>query len=394
MGIAAPLAGDAPVAARLQPLRLLWLIDSLTMGGAEALALSFARSIPGGEAELTVCSRTTVDGNPLEEEVRATGARVENLAARNLLDRRAFAMLLRLIREQRIEVIHAHLTYASIWASLAGAIAGVPVVATLHVTPPRGAGLKEFLRQRLLRFALNALAARVVSVSAALREDLVRDLGLRRDKLRVVHNGIELSGERWGGTLRESFGIGSDDPLVISVAVMREGKGIDVLISAAAEVLRERPEVRFALVGDGPLREEWRRLAESSGVAEAFVWTGFRRDVPAVLREADLFVHPTLADAFPTVLLEAMDAGLPIVASSVGGVPEIVEEGLTGRLVPPGDAQALAAAILESLRQPAWLAEAGAAARRRVEREFSIEVWVERLMALYREVAGERRTER
>jgi hypothetical protein len=158
------------------------LIDSLTAGGAEALVAPFARAWPG---ELRVCCLKSIGGNPFEAEVRAT-----NLEAKNLRDLGAFRRLLRLLREERIELIHAHLAYASIWGALAGRITGIPCVATLHVAPSGAAPRsKEGIREALMVHALNRWATRVIAVSASAREAWI-ERGLK--KVVVVGNGIEV----------------------------------------------------------------------------------------------------------------------------------------------------------------------------------------------------------
>lgn len=344
-------------------IRLLWLIDSLTMGGAEALAVAFARASRARDIELTVCARTSIGGNPLEEEVRAAGVEVVSLGARNLRDREAFRRLVALVRERRFELIHAHLTYAAIWGALIARKFRVPLVATLHVPPAGG------IRERIMVSLLNRYAARVVMVSHALRQTWSGKLR----SLTVIHNGIPIA------PIRPIRPIGPIAPIT-TVAVLREGKGLDTLIEAARQV----PNARFVIVGDGPLRERLEQQAR--GLPITFL--GFRRDVASVLEDSVLFVHPTLADAFPTVLLEAMAAGLPVIASDVGGVPEIVDAPRTGLLVPPGDAHALADAMKKALGDDAWREAAGEAGRERVEREFSVDRWIDRLEHLYAEVLG------
>ncbi|HUG06690.1 MAG TPA: glycosyltransferase [Candidatus Limnocylindria bacterium] len=370
-----------------RPIRLLWLIDSLTVGGAEALVVPFARRAAAERIELTVCARTTIGGNPLENDVRATGVEVVNLEATTLRDRAAFRRLMRTIGERKIDLIHAHLAYASIWGALAARRARIPLVASLHVAPAADAGLKERARRQILVWLLNRHAERIVFVSAALAAEWRKSSSLRAGKLSVVHNGIDVNppASVGGEDVRSELGLAVGAPLVMTVSVLRAGKGIDVLLRAAARILEESPSCRFAIVGDGPMRETWQKLAGELGVAEAIVWTGYRRDVSRLLAAADLFVLPTLRDAFPTVLLEAMAAGKPIVASDVGGVPEIVDDA-TGRLVPPADEGALARAILEALRDRHWRDRAGAAAASRLLERFSIDAWLSRLRAMYDEV--------
>lgn len=346
------------------------------MGGAESLAVSFAQAVRGREVDLTMCARTSIGGNPLAIEIDAE-AKVENLNARTLRDVRAFRRLLRLIRERNIDVIHAHLTYSAIWAALASRVTGVPVVATLHVSPPDRAGWREDLRQRLLVALLNRYAARVVMVSSAQRDSW----GGRLRNAVVVHNGVPVP-DTAAAMSRDAATV----PRILTVAVLREGKGIDVLIDAV-RTLQERGEtIEVAVAGDGPQREMLMHRAAGLPIQ----WLGFRRDVAALLQRADVFVLPTLADAFPTVLLEAMAAGKPVIASRVGGAPEIVDDGTTGILVPPGDAQALSDAIGRAVRDERWLAAAGAAARVRYEQAFTVEHWIERLERLYRDVLRER----
>jgi glycosyltransferase involved in cell wall biosynthesis len=195
--------------------------------------------------------------------------------------------------------------------------------------------------------------------------------------------------------------------LVLTVSVLRQGKGLEVLIDAAGRVSigSPAPEVRVVVVGDGPAAGA---LRERAAAGEGRVlFTGFRSDVARLLAAADLFVLPTLDDAFPTVLLEAMAAGLPVIASDTGGVPEIVSArgqgrargrestGETGRLVPPGDRAALATAIAELLADAPRRLALGEAGRRRARERFSSDAWLDRLERVYAEVltgrAGEAR---
>ncbi|HEX6200036.1 MAG TPA: glycosyltransferase, partial [Thermoanaerobaculia bacterium] len=142
------------------------------------------------------------------------------------------------------------------------------------------------------------------------------------------------------------------------------------------------------VVGDGPERRRLEERAASAGLGEAVAWTGFRRDVPALLAAADLFVLPSRDDALPTVLLEAQAAGVAVVASRAGGVPEIVDDGATGVLVPPGEAAALARAVSALLADPAARGRLAQAGRRRARERFSMDAWLARLEAVYGEVLG------
>lgn len=366
--------------------RLLWLIDSLNMGGAESLVLPFVRSYDRDEFELHVCCLAAINGNPMEAEVRAEGVPFTNLEARSLRDVRAFRRLIELTRGSKIDLIHAHLTYASIWSAAASRITGVPAIASLHVAPPESgaAALRDWLMRRMLqRWGRMTLA-----VSEDLRAMYVKRGGLDADRIAVVHNGIET--ERFRSDHSESrrliaelFGIPLESRVIVTVSVLRPGKGIEILLDAAGRVLASAPDAWLLVLGDGPMAGEWQARGAAVPGGERIRWGGFRRDVHRILPGCDLLVHPTLADAFPTVLLEAMAAGLPVVASRIGGVPEIVVEGTTGRLVPPGDANALAEAIGSMLENDGERAAMGRAASSVAEHQFSTRAWMGRLSSVY-----------
>lgn len=380
------------------PVRLLWLIDSLTVGGAEALVIPFARRLDRKRFELIVCSLSTIAGNPIEQRLREDGVSVVNLGARSLRDLVAFRRLEKLVRDERIDLVHAHLTYSAIWSALLSRRTGVPSVASLHVAPAatrseqttRRQKIATTVRDRLMRFVVNRWSSRVIMVSAALRDDYLAGGGIRRSMIRVVHNGIELERFRRDpaetrSALVQAFDLPAQAQIVVAVSVLREGKGIDVLLDAAPHV----PAAYFLIVGDGPKADEWRQLATRNGIEGRIRWAGYRKDVDALLAGCDLFAHASLGDAFPTVLLEAMGAGLPVVASTVGGIPEIVERGITGLLVPPGNANELATAMTHLLSDRDRSRDMGERARATAAQQFSIEAWIARLTSVYGEVLHE-----
>ncbi len=378
----------------LPKVRLLWLIDSLAVGGAESLILPFAQQLIHTRFVLTVCALQSIEGSEIERQLRDQGIEVLHVGARKLRDRPAFERLVALVSERQIALIHAHLTYASTWAALVTRRTGVPSVCSLHVAPFATRQQTNTLRHRLatdirdwiMRFALNRWATMVVTVSAAIQDEYVRR-GLKGDKTRVVHNGIDVAKfDRAHDTcrmfLREELGISEQVPLVVTVSVLRPAKGIEVLLEAIPRV----PEAHFLIVGDGPKREEWMATAERLGISTRVHWAGYRRDVASFLAGCDVLAHPSLDDAFPTVLLESLAAGVPIVASRVGGIPEIVDEGQTGHLVPAGDAEALATAIRQLLADRTDIDAMRSAARATAAQRFSTEAWVTRLSRVYDEV--------
>lgn len=378
--------------------RLLWLIDSLTVGGAERLAATFARRFDARRFDLRVVCLKEIDGNPLAREVEEVGVPLTTLHARNMRDARAFRRLVRFIREQEIDLIHAHLTYAEVWGRLAGRLTGRPVVSTVHVqgyTNPKDPRGRDRLVESLAALARKRLGGPVIAVSEALRRRLMAR-GLPAGRVVTVRNGIEL--ERFDlpadfrrAERRAEFGIPADAPVAVTLAVLREGKGHGLLLDAARGVLARLPGAHFLLVGGGPLEESLRARIEDEGLAGSIHLAGMREDAAEMLALGDVFVLPSSRfDALPTAVMEAMAARLPVVAVSSGGAAELVLDGETGLLVPEPEAGALADAVAELLASPERARAMGERGRARAEAEFSAGAWLGRLQGLYEKVVSGR----
>jgi glycosyltransferase involved in cell wall biosynthesis/peptidoglycan/xylan/chitin deacetylase (PgdA/CDA1 family) len=286
---------------------------------------------------------------------------------------RAFA---RWCREKRIQVLQTCELYSNIFGLPGGSLASVPVRIGSRrgfVEPP---GL-----QRLQR-ASYAAAHRVVANSQAAAERL-RLEGVPDHKIVVIPNGIDP-----GIFLPRECS--SRPRRIAMVACLRQEKRIDVLISAVPRIVARYPDAEFLIVGEGTCRAELSSLAHHLGVVNHVRFLGHRDDVPAVLAEADMFVLPSRSEAFPNSVMEAMAAGLPVVGSAVGGIPELVAEGRTGHLVPPGDAGALADAVLGLMDHPDRAAAFGRAGRRRVEETYSFDRMVGQFETLYTEELASR----
>jgi glycosyltransferase involved in cell wall biosynthesis len=272
-------------------------------------------------------------------------------------------------RAKQIAVLHTWDLYSNIFGLPGAALASVPV----RIGSRRGL-IEAPALQRVQRIAYTT-AHRVVANSQA-AEKRLRFEGVPPHKIEVIHNGVDPA----AFAPREY----SQRPRRIAiVACLREEKRIDVLIAAAPRVLARYPDAEFWVVGDGTCRDQLMSLARTAGVFPRFRFFGHREDVPALLAEADLFVLPSRSEAFPNAVTEAMAAGLPVVATDVGGIPELVVDGLTGRLVPPGDAVALGRALLDMLDEPTRAAECGRAGRHRIEQKYSMDRMVDRFATLY-----------
>jgi glycosyltransferase involved in cell wall biosynthesis len=374
-------------------IRLLWLIDSLAMGGAERLVVSFARSLNRERFDLRVCCLKTIDGNPIAAELERAGVSATVLGARHLRDVAAFRRLVRHVRDQNFDLIHTHLTYADVWGRLAGWLTGRPVVSTVHV--PRffnyiSPKSRDRLVDTIATHTRRHLGGMVLAVSEALRRDHISG-GFPAKQITAIHNGIEVAqydppAESPRASWRTQLGIPANAPVVVTLAVLREGKGHHTLLAAVPMVLQQKPETKFLIVGGGPLEGTLRDHVRNAGLSENVIFTGTCPDARRMLAVADVSVLPSEHDPLPTVILESMAMRLPVIGMHSGGVPEMIVDGQTGLLVAPTDPSALSEAILALLRDPARARQMGERGRSRVEREFSASGWARKLEAVYDEI--------
>jgi glycosyltransferase involved in cell wall biosynthesis len=347
-------------------------LSSFIPGGTERQMIELARRLDRSRFEVHLaCFRR--EGPWLE---RAKG-RVASIVefpiagfrrASTLAQMRAFA---RWCRRTGIAVLHTTDLYANVFGLPAGALAGVPVriANRREINPDKRPG------QIALQRAAYACAHRVVANSRAAADRLARER-VPHGKIAVVPNGVDLDAfqpRALPARLRR----------VVTVANLRTEKAHDVLFEAAAALLARRPDAEFWIVGGGARYDELTALAARLGIDARTRFFGHRDDVPALLAESDVFVLPSRSEAFPGGLIEAMAAGLPVIATAVGGNLELIRHGTTGLLVPPGDPGALAAALHGLLESPGTAAELGRAARAWVEPRFSFDRMVSAFEDLY-----------
>ena len=374
----------------VKPSNIIYMIDGLGLGGAERLMIPLLANLDRQAFLPRVCVFQVRDGNPIAADLKALGVPVDLLPIPRLRDLSALPRLLRYLRETEAHLVHTQLEFANILGNLAARGARLPSVCTVHTIPSQeDMKAKTRLHQDVEFFCLRNFCDMVISVSEE-ADRFHKQVGrLSPRKTTTLYNGIDLarftadSQRADPQAVRRELGIPAAAPLLITVAVLRELKGIQFMIQAMPAILARQPEARYLVVGDGDHRaqlvEEVRRL----GLESRVIFAGARKDIPALMPAADIFVLPTLTEALPTVLAEAMAARLPIVASCVGGVPEMVADGANGRLLEPGDPRLLAETCLELLARPEVRAAMGAQGRSIVEQKFDVRVQAGHLRALY-----------
>jgi glycosyltransferase involved in cell wall biosynthesis len=373
-------------------IRPLVFISSLVTGGAERVTVSFVRSLSAMGMRVSVCTVTSRHDGALAGELTAAGVVRHDLGARRLADPRAPLRLARLLEEGQVNLIHAHGQDASILAAAIRPFSRARLVVTRHVLEEPAADARQRLRARLACASIRS-ADTAVAVSSAAAERLAALARLPREAIEVIPNGIDL--ERFDRSdegevrrrARQSLGIEPDQPVLLVPAVLRAGKGHEVLLDAVPLLRARVPSMRVLIAGGGELEAELRARAAPLGEAVRFL--GPRDDMSELLAACDVVALPSLAEALPTALMEAAAAGRPAVATRVGGVPEVVEHARTGLLVPAHDARALGEAIATLLTNVSYANECGVAARRRAREGFGIDRQVERTLSVWsRLVAG------
>jgi glycosyltransferase involved in cell wall biosynthesis len=365
-------------------IRVLHLIASNFVGGPEKQILTHLRYVERSRYRLLVGSFIEAGKpNALLEAAHAQEVPVLPLRQRFLLDLSVVRQLRRRLIADSIDVLVTHGYKANIvghWAR-----AGLALAQGMYVRGWTAENLKVKLYNRLERPYLRK-ASRVVTVAAGKRAELER-LGVRRDQIRVVVNAVEpLELEKPILSLRERFAIAPDRLLLLAAGRLSPEKGHRDLLQALVLLKRDGPSIACVLFGDGPLAEHLARARVSLGLERELLLAGFDTDWKNHLPEADALVNPSLSEVMPNVVLESMAQGCPVIATDVGGVSELIEDGVTGLLVPSADPQSLAAAI-RSLRSDRDRALTRANnARRRVRARYSFAQQALHLEELYDEL--------
>lgn len=390
-GVVTPSAPADPVAA----LRVAIMVSGLPSTGAENVVVhSLPATRAAGVDPVLITLNTRRDG-PLAAEVHAAGVRRIDVGARRMLEPAAVGRLVRILRRERFDLLHANDQDSIILGGLLRRLTGTPLVISRHVLVEPAATVKEHARARLVLAVARRSADHVIVVADAVGTRLAEQTGIDPGRITAVHNGLDLAGYRRSddrAAARRALGWPPDAPVVLMVAWFRDGKGHDLLPRIVPRVRARVPDARFALAGEGELLADVRRRLALEAPAVRFL--GHRADVPALLDAADVLLLPSWSEALPTVLIEAGAAARPVVASDVGGAREIVIDGMTGHLVPPGRAEDFADRLVALLRAPAAAERMGERAHQRIAEHFTVHQQALATVQVYRRVLTDRRAGR
>lgn len=370
---------DAPVAPAVaaaqktaKKLRVCHVSMCLLTGGLERLLVEFGKNRDGEKFET---SFVALDGMGVPaEELRTQGHHVECVADVVSGKLARLRRLAHIFRDGQFDVVHTHNTLAHFYGAFAARLAGVPVV----VNTQHGRGCGKSWKARLQFRMANRLTDRVVGVSEDAAELCRQDDARSADRTIALWNGVDLNRFEYRGP--------ANQPTAISVARLSPEKDFATLLRATWILIKDCPDFRLKIVGDGGERHKLEQLSEELNLTNHVEFLGERSDVSQLLPQAGFFVSSSQTEGISLTLLEAMAVGLPVVTTRVGGNPEIVVEGKTGRLVPPNSPEGLALAMRDLLKDQEGWPVFGELARQRVEQHFNVRNMVRQYEDLYREL--------
>lgn len=346
-------------------------------GGARQVAylLNGLNRFPG--EHVLVCS----EGAEIVGAIQNPAVGIRPLPFRGDADPGFIGRLRRLIRSEKPDMLHIHSRRGDLLSALAGRLEKIPMIHSRRVdNPPRWVDTR-------IKFPLFET---IVTISEGIREVLI-EAGVPTDRVACVPSAVDTGRYRPGcdeAWFRSEFGLSERETVIGMIAQLIPRKGHEVLFDALPTVLSRHPETRVLLFGQGPMEAELRTLVRGRTLENSVIFAGYRNDMAQVITCLDLVVHPAWMEGLGVSLLEAAASGVPIVATRAGGIPEIVKDGVNGRLIEPGDAAALASAIVELLDEPMRRQALGQAGRRRVLERFSVDAMVEGNYRVYLSVSG------
>ena len=372
--------------------KVFFLLDSLNVGGTETQAVELATRLDPARYDVSLgCLRAR---GPLLEKLTGSAVDLREFYPKGGFDSPGgIYQMLRLaifLRRGGFHIVHTHDLYANLLGIPAAVLARVPVI----ISSQRDLSHLELYRtrRRVWLRRLQNLSTAVLTNANAVRDGLAAEKHIAAGKIHVIYNGVDF--ERFGAKTRDRSWLvpnAAQEKWIVLVGNMHSDvKGHPCLIAAASAVAREFPAIRFVLAGDGEQRPKFEQQVAQLGLQNNFLFLGRREDISRLLACCDIAVLPSKAEGLPNAVLEYLAAGLPTVASRVGGNAEIVQDGKTGLLVPPGDPSALAEALLRLLRDPGFAVNLGNRGREYVISEFSFRRMIENTEQLYTELLRRR----
>lgn len=367
--------------------RLMHFVSTFEIKTDTKWLVQLARYLDRGRFDLSaVCF---YGGGPIQADLDALGVRTFNLDVADEHDLRAILRARRVMQTAGCDVAHTHLLRADLFAGAAARWAGVPVIVSTAYAIGQYRREKRRRTDRLLDYACTAMTKHTIAVSLAVAVDCIDRLKMDPRTVTIIHTGIDPPAQTTpaeAAEMRARLAVGVDNPLIVTVGRLSYEKGMEVLIDAAARVRNTHPNARFVIAGEGPDRSRLEDRIRLLNLEPTVRLLGFVPEVRPLWGAADVACIPSKSEGMPNVLLEAMAAGCPVVATNVGGIPEAIDPEWNGLLVRPDDPNAMAAAIRSLIDDCIVAHRLGEIARRTVHERFHVRDVVARYEALYQKL--------
>ena len=374
-------------------MRVAQLIDSLTVGGAEKLQVTFMRTALSRGIQPTLITFKAYPEQHYYRELKSMGVEIIEIKGRNLFDPVLFRKLIQILRERKFDVLHTHLTYAIILGGIAGRLTGTPVVASIH-----NLNSYRYSWQYLESVSLRLFTDRRIAVGwmVAKTHQAYAKSYIDRFPIDVVQNPVEPAlnlSQKEKLAVRTEIGADPSRLLLVTVGRLGKSKGYDDLLDAVDELRRTHPHILLAIAGAGSYLDAITEKIKSLKLDEHVRLLGLRSDVPRLLAASDIYVSASHAEGLPISILEAMAAGLPVVATDVGDIPLIIKPEF-GICVPAHQPGRIAAALRDLVENPEKRVSFGSKAREYVTQHHSPDVWLDQLLDIYNQVISARKHSR
>jgi glycosyltransferase involved in cell wall biosynthesis len=376
-----------------------YVLTSVDFGGSDQVSVNFLRGVRRETCEIKpiVLCRPWETQPAFVEKVTALGYDCLKIpvASRPRGDfvrvPRCLGILYGIMKKERFELLHTHGYFADIIGIPLSRLLGVPVISTCHGFIWNNIKYRSY---NAIDIGILRLANSVIAVSDSIKTELAR-YGVKKSKIAVIENGVDVRRNDQNpftkrSQIRRKLEIAEEQIAIVFVGRLSKEKGLNYLLEACNKMKKRGVSFRLVIAGDGPQREEMEREVEALGIKAEALFLGFRTDVGELLEGMDIFVLPSLTEGTPMALLESMACGLPVIASSVGGVPKIVGGGQAGILVPPGDSEFLMRALYDLCINAEIRNKMGREALSVIDNSYSLDDWCRKIENLYKEVASER----
>ncbi len=364
-------------------IKVLFITVGMDVGGTEKMLVGILKNIDKNKYEVYLCCLESEGQLQKEIEKENIEAIYLNIVKKPLLFSALFHFLAifriyAVLKSKGIEIIHSFLPRANIISRIAGYLAGVPIIISSNRTSQ--------IRKRyylLLDWLTSPLVDKITAVSNAVGRYTKENMKTKRDKIEIIENGVDFNNLQIEYYRKEDWGIDSNTGIIGIVGRLVPVKGHQCFLRAAKIIKKESPNVKFFIVGDGPERERLKQMAKDLGLKDSVVFTGIVQNIFKFLKIFDILVSCSFWEGMPNAILEAMAMGKPVVATHVGGTPEIVIDGVNGFLVPPKDARLMASKVLRLLGDRELCNSMGEDGRMIVKERFDIKHTIRRMDDMY-----------